>query len=491
VASATELLAPADSASVFSDEQVTFQWNSTAQHQVCWTEEQLEVATSPDFSTGTVVRRVVYEHSPGTGWDYRSRTEAPFLVGTYYWRTKDYALGCGLGWYYSATRSFSSSTRPPPPPPPPSPPSSADLGRGVIAIAWNAWAGVDPAAESHRFDWAIFHGPEAAGNPDEDARIAFENADPTSKSFEYQNWGMSCDDATWSTCGFSTVEARARGFTARYNGAEAHPSGYTWLTSIDAGTSGYGLAWAQKVEARVAAQSPRVDGIFMDDVNVADGRLPNLGIPDGYASATAYRQAIQAQLQIATDYLREQLRDTMANVGAIQDGWRDPFRGNNVQLVGYADWSLQEFCGVWGNGASQYATGAANPDLTAELIREAALLAKERGRGFVCHSYGTDATARFNEYFARILTEPGHRGVTLTDSTYKAPFPYFTFFSDPYGTPTGPVVVNGPVWSRTFSDGKTLNVNLETLVGYASSMPDSLALDGIDDRPVSPSAGWR
>jgi hypothetical protein len=437
VASATELLAPADSASVFSDEQVTFQWNSTAQHHACWTEEQLEVATSPDFSPGTVVRRVVYEHSPGTGWDYRSRTEAPFLVGTYYWRTKDYALGCGgLGWYYSATRSFSSSTRPPPPPPAPSPPSSADLGRGVIAIAWNAWAGVDPAAESHR-------------------------------------------------------EARARGFTARYNGAEAHPSGYTWLTSIDAGTSGYGLAWAQKVEARVAAQSPRVDGIFMDDVNVADGRLPNLGIPDGYASATAYRQAIQAQLQIATDYLREQLRDTMANVGAIQDGWRDPFRGNNVQLVGYADWSLQEFCGVWGNGASQYATGAANPDLTADLIREAALLAKERGRGFVCNSYGTDATARFNEYFARILTEPGHRGVTLTDSTYKAPFPYFTFFSDPYGTPIGPVVVNGPVWSRTFSDGKTLNVNLETLVGYVSSMPDSLALDRIDDRLVSPSAGWR
>jgi hypothetical protein len=294
------------------------------------------------------------------------------------------------------------------------PPSAQSPGHGtgsidlaIIAIGYDAWAGSDPAALSVANDLAVFHAPQAG--PDEDAHRLWEAADPSSVSLVYQNFGMACNDPAWTTCGIgSTDQARSEGWLATYGGLEAGPSGLGYLTSVDMGKPGYGVAWAQRVAERIGPYS--YDGVFFDDVNVADSRLPNRGLPDGYATVTAYKDAVRVQLAAARDYLGG---TTAANVGALTE--EESFYFPADDLVGVLDYTLVEFCGQWPNVTPQ------SEAVWDRLIR-AGQTAALRGRKLWCGGFGTTQEhARFNDHVARIV---GAGAVSLSDGNdYRGPFP--------------------------------------------------------------------
>jgi hypothetical protein len=275
--------------------------------------------------------------------------------------------------------------------------------RAIIAIGYDAWAGSDPAALSVAYDVAIFHAPEAG--PDEDAHRLWEAADPTSTSLVYQNFGYACDEPAWTTCGIgSTERARAEGRLASFGGAEGHQGG---LTAVDMGRPGYGAAWAQRVAQRIDPYS--YDGVFFDDVNVADNRLPNLGVPDGYASVTAYKDAVKVQLSVARDLLGGV---SAANIGAVTE-W-EPVYFPADDMVGVADYTLLEFCGLWANGLPQ-----SKP--VWERLLLAGWTAAARGRKLWCGGHGAgEERARYNDRLARIVAAGA---VSLSDGNdYRGPF---------------------------------------------------------------------
>jgi hypothetical protein len=278
-----------------------------------------------------------------------------------------------------------------------------DFKRAIIAIGYNAWAGSDPAALSVANDVAVFHAPEAG--PDEEAHRLWEAADPTSTSLVYQNFGYACDQWAWTTCGIgSTTQARAEGWLATFGGVEGNQGG---LTAVDMGRPGYGAAWARRVAQRIGPYS--YDGVFYDDVNVADSRLPNLGVPDGYASVTAYKDAVKVQLSVARDLLGGV---SAANIGAVTES--EPVYFPADDMVGIVDYTLLEFCGIWANGQPQ-----------SEPVRARLLLAgwtaAARGRKLWCGGHGaSEERARYTDHLARIL---GARAVSLSDGNdYRGPF---------------------------------------------------------------------
>ena len=306
--------------------------------------------------------------------------------------------GCGSG-------STDSPADGPQAPPKAAAAGSTDLSfkRAIIAIGYDAWAGSDPAALSVANDVAIFHAPEAG--PDEDAHRLWEAADPTSTSLVYQNFGYACDQWAWTTCGIgSTAQARAEGRLATFGGVEGNQGG---LTAVDMGRPGYGAAWAQRVARRIGPYS--YDGVFYDDVNVADNRLPNLGVPDGYASVTAYKDAVKVQLSVARDILSGV---SAANIGAVTES--EPVYFPADDMVGVVDYTLLEFCGNWANGLHQ-----------SEPVRARLLLAgwtaAARGRKLWCGGHGaSEERARYTDHLARIL---GARAVSLSDGNdYRGPF---------------------------------------------------------------------
>lgn len=267
--------------------------------------------------------------------------------------------------------------------------SRSILEQGIIAIGFNAWAGTFPAALSRVTDFAVFHAPEPG--PDETARQAYEAGDPSSDSFVYQDFGFSCEIESWTTCGFPTSKARSRGFLARYNGREVVQEGVR--RAIDAGKPGYGLGVARAFAARLAVLSPRPDGVFIDDVNVVDSRLPRNGVPDGYTVDT-YRAALKVQLSAAIDELERLGYQTMANLGGIHSG--------EIELSGVADFTFLEFCGTRADDR--------NADVIADRIEAAIRLTRSRGGRFVCQSFGAT---------------PAHTADAVTfadDSDYRAPF---------------------------------------------------------------------
>jgi hypothetical protein len=172
------------------------------------------------------------------------------------------------------------------------------------------------------------------------------------------------------------------------------------------GRPGYGAAWAQRVAQRIGLFS--YDGVFYDDVNVADNRLPNLGVPDGYASVTAYKNAVKAQLAVARNLLGGV---SAANVGAVTE-W-EQFYSPADDMVGVTDYTLLEFCGTWANGLLQ-----------SEPVRERLLLAGRtaaaRGRWLWCGGHGaSEERARYTVRLARIL---GAEAVSLSDGNdYRGP----------------------------------------------------------------------
>ena len=266
------------------------------------------------------------------------------------------------------------------------------LERGIIAIGANAWAGTMPAALSRMTDFAVFHAPEPG--PDEVARQAYEAGDPSSESFVYQNFGFACEIETWTTCGFTTSEARRRGFLARYDGSEVVLEGVR--RAIDGGKPGYGVAVADAFADRMAALWPRPDGVFVDDVNVVDSRLPRGGVPDGYSRVT-YRAALKAQLEAAIKTLEAAGFRTIANVGGVDSG--------ELGLSGVAEFTFLEFCGAW------------RDSVRARRIASAIKLARSRGRRSICHSFGPQPPRR----------NLGADVVTVSDGQdYRAPFPTFT-----------------------------------------------------------------
>jgi hypothetical protein len=339
------------------------------------------------------------------------------------------------------------------------------MERGLVAVGYDAWASSDPAQESQRHSFAIFQSPSAG--PDEQARQTWEVADSTSKSFVYQSFGMACVDESWSTCGFSAAEARSRGFLAYYNGSEASPSGFPYFVSANMGAPGYGVAWAENVVERMCAVDCRVGGFgyegpFLDDVNVADNRLPNRGVPDGYASSEAYKEAIKAELVAARDYLSGLGYTTMANFGGITE-WEAVFIPAD-DLIGILEYSMVEHCGIWPDGRAQY-------EIAWNRIIKAADTASARGKRLLCAGFGgTEALARYNDYLARIL---GADAALSDGNDYRSPFPWFALFTSEYGTPAGSLVKDGSVLSRRFSGGQTLYVNLETLDAWTESTGQS------------------
>jgi hypothetical protein len=285
----------------------------------------------------------------------------------------------------------------------PTRPSSSRIEHGIIAIGYDAWAGTLPAALSRVTDFAVFHAPEPG--PDETARQAYEAGDPSSHSFVYQNLGFACEIESWTTCGFSVSEARRRGFLARYNGREVVLEGVR--RAMDAGKPGYGRAVAQAFADRLAVLWPRPDGVFIDDVNVVDSRLPRNGVPDGYTVDT-YRAALKAQLAAAINELERLGYKTMANLGGVDAG--------EFQLSGLAEFTFLEFCGAWGDGTAQY-DAAAGRDVVADRIEAAINLARSRGRHSVCQSFGAvPARGRLARADAVTLAD---------DNDYRAPFQVF------------------------------------------------------------------
>lgn len=271
----------------------------------------------------------------------------------------------------------------------PSRATTASLGRGIIAIGSDAWAGTFPAALSRTTDFAVFHAPEPG--PDELARQAYEAGDPSSDSFVYQNFGFACEIESWTTCGFTASQARSRAFLARYGGREVVLEGVR--RAIDAGKPGYGRAVAQAFAARLGALTPRPDGVFIDDVNVVDSRLPRNGVPDGY-TVDSYRAALKAQFDAAIDELERAGYRTMANLGGVDTG--------EVELSGIAEFTFLELCGT-----SQDAEAARG-------IAAAIDLARSRGRRSICHSFGS--TRAVLRHAADVFTVSG-------GNDYRAPFP--------------------------------------------------------------------
>jgi hypothetical protein len=234
----------------------------------------------------------------------------------------------------------------------------------------------------------VFHAPEPG--PDETARQAYEAGDPSSDSFVYQNFGFACEIESWTTCGFTTSGARSHGFLARYNGREVVLEGAR--RAIDAGKPGYGLAVARAFAARLAVLTPRPDGVFIDDVNVVDSRLPRNGVPDGYTVET-YRAGLKAQLSAAVDELERIGYQTMANVGGIQSG--------ELELAGVADFTFLEFCGTPADG---------NSNIEADRVEAAIRLTRSRGGRFVCQSFGGTQAHRADAV------------AFADDGDYRAPF---------------------------------------------------------------------
>lgn len=282
------------------------------------------------------------------------------------------------------------------------------LERGIVAIGFDAWAGSDPAALSRMTDFAVFHAPQPG--PDESARQAYEAADPTSRSFVYQNFGFACEIESWTTCGFTSREARSRSFLARYDGQEVVLEGVR--RALDAGKPGYGAAVAEAFIARLAALSPRPDGVFIDDVNVIDDRLPRNGVPDGYTVAT-YRAALKTQLAAAVAVLARSGYQTMANLGGIQTG--------EIELSGVADFTFVEFCGTWADGTAQHKVNGAGPDLVTDRIKAAIHLTRSRGGRSICQFFrATEAPSRLDAQLSGIF---GADAVAIArGNDYRGPF---------------------------------------------------------------------
>jgi hypothetical protein len=194
---------------------------------------------------------------------------------------------------------------------------------------------------------------------------------------------------------------------ARYDGREVVLEGVR--RAIDAGKPGYGQAAARAFAARLAVLSPRPDGVFIDDVNVIDGRLPQNGVPDGYTVDT-YRAALKAQLVGAINELERVGYQTMVNLGGVYAG--------EFELSGVADFTFLEFCGTWADGTAQSNRGAGDADLVAKRIEAAINLARSRGGRSVCQSFGATLSRRHR---AGLLAADA---VTLADGNdYRAPFP--------------------------------------------------------------------
>jgi hypothetical protein len=299
-----------------------------------------------------------------------------------------------------ATQSIARARTAPPPP--------ARPAVGIVAIGFDAWAGADPAALSRATDFAVFHAPEPG--PDDRARRAYEAADPTSDSFVYQNFGFSCERESWTTCGFTTRQAHARGFLARYNGREVVLDGVR--RAVDAGQRGYGLAVARAFAARLAALSPRPDGVFIDDANVLDERLPKNGVPDGY-TLDEYREAVKAQLTAAVAELNRIGYRTMANVGGVHLG--------EYELAGVADFTFLEFCGTAENVRSRFDPAARDVGVAARWIEAAITLTRWRRGRSICQFFGGAQAGR--RLTSGVLAVLGADGIALAGGPdYRAPF---------------------------------------------------------------------
>jgi hypothetical protein len=344
--------------------------------------------------------------------------------------------------------------------------------RAAIMIASDAWQGDDPADASLKLDFALFHSPTPWG-PDWDARLQFEAADSTSESFAYMNFGMACVDPLWDTCGFSEAKARLGGLLARYHGEEAHPNGFPMLTSIDMGRPGYGVAWAEVAYDRLRAGTPVVgnegwEGIYLDDVNIADARLPlgdpsnQRGVPDGYANSIAYKNAVKVQFEAAVAFMGARGYKTQANIGGLSEA--GPEFQPADDMVGLADYSLMEFCGTWSNAMPQY-------EAVWKRLLAAAQLSAQRGKTFWCSTtignQPYETKARFADHLARIVTEVGYGAAsTPVDGNYQGPIPWCPFFASDHGLPTEPPHRAGAHFWRKFSDGVTLHADASNLTGW-------------------------
>lgn len=344
--------------------------------------------------------------------------------------------------------------------------------RGIIAVANDAFASVSISTIASRYDWCVFHSP--ADPQDISDRNAWKAANAASLTYAYQNWGFSADDESWTTTGFTTIPARAGGWLALFSGAEA--TGDAGLRATDVGKAGYGQAWANNVIARMNA-NPGWHGVFIDDVNVGDTRLPNGGIPDGYASdGLAYKDAAKVQLQIAVAALWGAGYYTISNVGGLADIWRGGPWTYNADLAGLTDWTFSEFGGNFSNATTEYNPVAGDSDYASQNVRAAVATAFSRGKGTIINGFGsTQALADYNDYFARIITEPGYGSVSMESetTTYLGPWPWF---NPPMGaaTPfvTGSVTHtdNTPFWSRALTNGFTLTADVHNMTAVMSGV---------------------
>lgn len=359
----------------------------------------------------------------------------------------------------SVTTTTPTTTTTPPPPPPPPVPSHPERWQTFVG----GWGSANPATVAAHSDGIINHTPWTYLQQVDQAK----SANPNLKVLAYQNWGYSAQSNTTSAVAVINTEADAAGYTAKYNGSPANQNGCCPnLRSLDQGKAGFGVFWADEVMKELNGNGgpTRWAGVFGDDTNASDTRLPNSGVPDGYANATAYAAAIHGQMDAARARLAASGYIMMSNIGYTTSNF-----ALMQELSGISDYTFLEFCGAWAGPSRQANQNAPYADTAAV---DAASKAATAGRKVLCNTGGdaggTSATAKtFHDYFTRIIGEPGFIAGALM-SSYNGGEVWDSSFANDYGTPTGPLQRSGTHYWRAFSSGVTLHVDTYALTAWTS-----------------------
>lgn len=321
------------------------------------------------------------------------------------------------------------------------------------------WGSASPATIAAHSDGVINHSPWTYHAQVDQAKAA----KPALKVFAYLSWGYSAASTACCAVAITDAEADAAGFTAKFNGIPAHQSEYEYLRALDQGKAGFGAFWATEVMKDLNANggTTRWTGVFGDDTNVADSRLPRSGLPDGYSSPAAYATAVKNQLAIARGRLAASGYQITSNVGYAVSLMQ--------QVVGVSDYTFLEFCGAWRGPTPQANQGAPYADLEAY---NAARTVASLGRKLVCNTAGdtcgtTTNMRNYHDYFTRIIGEAGRIAGSCM-SSYAGGEVWSTTFRLDRGYPVTAPQRSGTHYWRKFSSGITLHVDTYTLQAWTS-----------------------
>lgn len=335
-------------------------------------------------------------------------------------------------------------------PPPPLPGGTIPLHGLLMINTFTNWPNLTAMAQ--RSNLALLH------NHLETSRLAqLKASNPNIRVVPYQNWGFA-SSASPSSSPLTYTMALNEGWLARYGGVYRQNSGYNWLWACDCGKAGYGLRWAQLALGRLAGFN--WSGTFMDDVVFWDERVPFPHIPDGYASTTAYKNAVAVQLQIACDYIRSQGKISVANVGGLGDGTKAAY-AMSPDLQPYPDVSMAEHFGNWPGGGSQ---DEASWSRQRAAVQNAKALGRQLWGNVTLTSMSDFQRGHYGDYLSRIWGEFGTLIISMQPD-YGNEY-WHDSFDDDKGNATGAFVQTGATtWQRTFTNGQTLTINASTQVG--------------------------